>query len=87
MISCTGSVVPLQGQFPAGTGCMMFPCKQPGSKFLLAVLDGPVAVGGIKGAFDGDKHLLFQKIVDRRVIQVADVVSLDDTQVLSATNT
>ena len=58
----------------------MFPCTQPGSKFLLAVLAGPVAVGVIKGAFDGDKDLLSQKIVDRRVIQVADVVSLNDTQ-------
>lgn len=40
----------------------------------------PLQLGSIKGAFDGDKNLLFQKIVDRRVIQVADVVSLDYTQ-------
>jgi hypothetical protein len=64
----------------------MFSWTRPGSKFLLAVLDGPAAVGDIKEAFDKDKHLLFQNIVDSSVIQDAGVVLLVGTQSTFAPN-
>ena len=66
-----------QCQLPVGTDCII-PFAQPGFQLPLAVLDGPVITGRIIRAVDGDHHMFFQQVVDRRMIQVTSVVPLDE---------